>query len=85
MKDQMTFTGHGRSVPPILLHVFIYFDQQGMTTTEAETFFHYQAAHQWKTQSGTPIKNWKTVASNWIYDIKRSRVIALQLKLNRIK
>ncbi|RKR80724.1 hypothetical protein BDD43_0856 [Mucilaginibacter gracilis] len=83
MNDQIKLTGHGRSVPPILPHVLIYFDQQGMSTREAEAFFHYQAAHQWKTQAGTPIKNWKTVAGNWIYDIQRSRIVALQLKLNR--
>ncbi|MHB8207621.1 hypothetical protein [Mucilaginibacter sp.] len=85
MNQQIKITGHGRSVPPILPHVIIYFDQQGMTYKEAEAFFHYQAAHQWKTQSGTSIKNWKTVAGNWIYDIQRSRIITLQLKINRFR
>jgi len=85
MKNTLAITGHGRSVPPILIHVIVYFDQHGIGVKEAEAFFYYQTAHNWKTQSGTPIKNWKTVAANWIFNIQRSRAISLQLKINRLR
>ncbi|MCJ8208078.1 hypothetical protein MUY27_00065 [Mucilaginibacter sp. RS28] len=83
MSRNASICGHGNSIPPILAHVQIYFDQKGMSAKEAEAFYHYQHAHGWKTDSGTPIKNWKVVAANWIWDIQRSRFVTLQLKVNR--
>ena len=83
MSRNANLSGHGMSVPPILPHVQIYFDQKGLSIKEAEAFYYYQNAHGWKTEAGTPIKNWKVVASNWIWDMRRSREVTLQLKINR--
>lgn len=53
--------------PPPLKHVIIYFDQKGLPAKAAEGFFRYHQAKKWKTKQGCPIRNWKTVANNWIW------------------
>lgn len=62
--------GLGIQVPPLEAHVKIYFDQQGMPEQQAEKFYrHYQNQH-WKNDNGYPVRNWKTEASKWIWDIQ---------------
>lgn len=58
----------GLEMPPCLEHVVIYFMQKGMDKEDAEYFFQYQQLRYWKTEHGTKIRNWKTVACDWIWD-----------------
>ncbi|MEJ7693492.1 hypothetical protein [Daejeonella sp.] len=67
--------GFGVDVPPVSAHVKIYFLQKGLTEPEAEAFFIAFNAVDWKTGSGKPIRNWKVLASDWIFDsIQRKKL-----------
>jgi ribonuclease HI len=61
--------GFGGQIPPQIDHVKIYFDQQELPQ-EAETFYSQHDRGKWKTITGQPVKNWKTEAVNWIWEIK---------------
>lgn len=59
--------GFGKEIPPNCDHVLIYFLQKGMTTNAARKFLNYHTHTAWKNKHGTPIKCWKTEASEWIW------------------
>lgn len=65
--------GFGRQVPPERGFVLIYFLQKGMPESEAERFYDHYTNKDWKNEERNPIQNWKTVASDWIWN-KRYRV-----------
>jgi len=76
MKSRATSTcaidprkGLGREVPPKIDHVKIYFDQQELPQ-EAEKFYHWHERSKWHTATGHPVKNWKTEAAKWIWEIR---------------
>ena len=56
---------------PPLEHVKIYFNEKGISETEAEKFFNHYEALGWVTSSGTQIQNWKASARNWIINIPK--------------
>ena len=62
--------GLGRQVPPVWEHVLIFFDQAGFPETEAKQFYHHYEEMQWKGLKGGMIRNWKTKAQEWIWEIK---------------
>ena len=64
-------SGLGSEVPPAWEHVLIFFDQAGFPETEARKFFQHYEEMQWKGLKGGLIRNWKTKAQEWIWEIKR--------------
>jgi hypothetical protein len=62
--------GFGRQVPPKRAFVSIYFAQKGLPESEAERFFSYYDNIDWKNADGNPVRNWKTLACDWIWDKK---------------
>ena len=63
-------TGLGGEVPPAKEHVRIFFDQAGFAETEAKKFFHHYDEMGWRGLKGGLIRNWKTKAQEWLWDIK---------------
>jgi hypothetical protein len=61
--------GFGRNVPPLQAHVYIYFDQHGMTTQEADGFFQHYDTNNWTYAGGQSIRDWKEEANKWIWEI----------------
>lgn len=59
--------GFGKSVPPSPQIVCIYFSQKGHIS-ESEIFFKECENRNWKTAGGTPIRDWKSFASEWLYN-----------------
>ena len=63
-------SGTGGQVPPVWEHVLIYFDQAGFEETEARSFFDHYEGSGWKGSKGGLIRNWKTKASEWLWELK---------------
>jgi hypothetical protein len=59
--------GFGVNVPPDRFVVHVYFDQKDLAEY-ADVFLEQQELLQWKTGTGTPIRNWKVRAADWIFD-----------------
>ncbi|MCO5950909.1 hypothetical protein [Mucilaginibacter flavidus] len=59
--------GYGVNVPPDRFVVHIYFDQKGLADC-ADVFLAEKELLQWKTGTGSPIRNWKVCAADWIFD-----------------
>lgn len=72
IKLRIGLLGYGREVPPHPNFVDIYFDQQQLAT-EAERFFKHYEKMDWKTITGTPIRNWKVIANDWIFDHRQQQ------------
>ena len=62
--------GLGSEVPPAWEHVLIFFDQAGFSETETKQFFQHYDEMEWKGLKGGLIRNWKTKAQEWIWEIK---------------
>ncbi|HEX3384402.1 MAG TPA: hypothetical protein VHS53_04405 [Mucilaginibacter sp.] len=62
--------GLGSQVPPIWEHVLIFFDQAGFAESEARQFFQHHDDMKWKGLKGDLIRNWKTKAQEWVWEIK---------------
>jgi hypothetical protein len=63
-------SGLGIDIPPLKVHVLIYFIQKRSTEKEANLFFQQQEQRNWTDLNCRPIKNWKTLACDWIWTIK---------------
>ncbi|SFU14169.1 hypothetical protein SAMN04489724_4326 [Algoriphagus locisalis] len=70
--NKKTNLGYGTEVPPLLDHVKIVFDQQELGEKEAVEFFDHFEESGWKTKTGVSIKNWKQVADQWIWNLKKT-------------
>lgn len=64
--------GYGQEVPPHPNFVAIYFDQKQLAP-EAERFFKHYEKLDWKTVTGKPIRNWKVIATDWIFDHRQQQ------------
>src|SRR5258708_621372 len=74
--------GYGYQMPPALECVLIYFDQKELTS-QARTFYdHYEEAY-WLTPKGTRIRNWKVLATDWIYNHIQENKLHQRLATNR--
>ncbi|EOZ95346.1 hypothetical protein A33Q_3266 [Indibacter alkaliphilus LW1] len=60
--------GYGVGVPPDLHFVKIYFCQKGLTASRALKFYSHFEKIGWKTKTGKPVKNWKALANDWIWE-----------------
>lgn len=55
--------------PPQVEKVRAYFNQKGMTDSEAECFFLFYEKKEWRNRKGDFIKSWKNTAYQWIAGI----------------
>jgi hypothetical protein len=63
--------GFGTEMPPQKKLVEIYFDQKGFPG-QAEPFYHFFEEVLWSSPKGTPYRNWKLLATDWIFDYQQS-------------
>ncbi len=70
IRPEENATSQTQNIPP-LEHVKIYFDVRGSNETEAEKFFNHYEALGWVNSSGTPIRDWRAMARNWIINIPK--------------
>jgi hypothetical protein len=76
-------SGFGNKLPPLQIHVMIYFEQKFMSYKQAEYFLKYYSDRCWMNDNGSPVRNWKTAACDWIWNTKYnhgSTVVSLTLK-----
>lgn len=74
----------GKCTPPSLQCIKIFFAQKGLPAKTAEGFFQYHQAKKWKTERGSPIRNWKAVANNWIWShqqMNKPQTIEVKIRL----
>jgi hypothetical protein len=63
--------GFGNEVPPLISHVIIIFDQMELPEKDALKFYRHFEERDWHTKTGVPIKNWKHILDQWVWDIKK--------------
>jgi hypothetical protein len=68
--------GFGTEMPPQRELVAIYFDQKGFATL-AGVFYQFFEQADWRSPKGTPYRNWKLLAVDWIFNYEQ------ELKLRR--
>lgn len=68
-KEQVEI-GLGRKVPPSRVFVRIYFIQKGLKEEQADYFYLKYELVGWYDSKGNPVRNWKTLASEWIWMMK---------------
>ena len=62
--------GFGYEMPPERMVVDIYFDQKGVPEQAGLFFDHYEQTN-WTSPKGTPYRNWKLLAGDWIYNYQQ--------------
>ncbi|MCD8739314.1 hypothetical protein LT679_01760 [Mucilaginibacter roseus] len=67
MPEAITQKGFGNELPPRESLVEIYFDQKGLTA-QAKAFYEFYSKANWCSPKGTPYRNWKLLASDWIFN-----------------
>ncbi|AOM79999.1 hypothetical protein BFS30_24265 [Pedobacter steynii] len=70
-KEQLEI-GLGRKVPPSRIFVTIYFIQKGLNEQQADFFYLKYELVGWCDSKGSPLRNWKTLASEWIWNLKHN-------------
>ncbi|MCH7402257.1 hypothetical protein ACFOUP_18355 [Belliella kenyensis] len=53
-------------VHPAIGQIRSFFDERNVPLEEADLFYYFHESTGWKTDSGTPIFDWKTLAKQWI-------------------
>lgn len=66
-------SGLGKDLPPLPAHVEIYFLQKGLSNSDALRFFDHFERLGWKDTYGKPLRNWKTLACDWIWEMRYFR------------
>jgi len=77
-----TQNGFGFEMPPEPVLVEIYFDQKGYTT-EAVAFYSFYDAADWRSPRGTPYRNWKILATDWIFNHTQELKLEKRLRQNQ--
>lgn len=62
--------GLGKKIPPLREFVRIYFIQKGLNKELADYFYLKYELVGWSDSQGNPVKNWKTLASEWIWKMR---------------
>lgn len=74
--------GFGYQIPPPLELVEIYFDQKDLPE-QAELFYkHYDDAF-WLTPRGCRITNWKSLATDWIFNFQQQEKLRQRIEINK--
>ncbi|MBS1521383.1 MAG: hypothetical protein JST50_10330 [Bacteroidetes bacterium] len=75
--------GFGTEMPPQKVLVEIYFDQKGFTG-QAALFYDFYERSQWCSPRGTPYRNWKLLAGEWIFNYEQEQKLRKRLRENMI-
>lgn len=78
-----TKKGFGYEMPPEKKVVEIYFDQKGVSE-QAGVFFNYYDAANWSSTKHTPYRNWKLLASDWIFNYQQELKLEKRLRSNSL-
>lgn len=74
-RKHVSQSGFGYELPPDFTLVSIYFNQKGHQEN-ADTFYQHYQQSDWKSETGSPIKNWKVAATDWIFNHDLSKKLA---------
>lgn len=75
--------GFGTEMPPQRRLVEIYFDQKGYPDQSSVFYEHYERA-DWSSPKGTPYRNWKLLAGDWIYNYQQAIKLAKRIRGNAL-
>jgi len=75
--------GFGREMPPDYILVEIYFDQKE-APLQAAPFFRWYESINWTGPRGASYKNWKVLASDWIFNYQQQIKLQKRLKSNHL-
>ncbi|QXV64033.1 hypothetical protein INP83_13105 [Mucilaginibacter sp. 21P] len=73
--------GFGTEMPPQKILVDIYFDQRGLAGQGTTFYQHYEQA-DWHSPKGTPYRNWKLLANEWIFNYEQEQKLRRRLREN---
>jgi hypothetical protein len=73
--------GFGYEMPPDRELVDIYFNQKGYPEQAGEFHAHYQESN-WRSPNGTPFRNWKVLASDWLFNYQQEQKLRQRLRAN---
>ncbi|MVN91539.1 hypothetical protein [Mucilaginibacter aquatilis] len=75
--------GFGTDMPPQKILVDIYFDQKGLAA-QAGIFYSYYEKADWCSPKGTPYRNWKLLAGEWIFNYEQERKLKRRQRENAL-
>jgi hypothetical protein len=75
--------GFGTEMPPQKQLVEIYFDQREMSK-QAATFYNFYETNNWSSSKGTPYRNWKLLAVDWIFNYVQEQKLKRRLRENAL-
>lgn len=75
--------GFGYEMPPEKIVVEIYFDQKGFPDQGHLFFDHYRQVN-WSSPKGTPYRNWKLLASDWLFNYQQEIKLEKRLRSNGV-
>lgn len=73
--------GFGFEMPPAQKLVDIYFDQKGFPS-QAVLFYDFYNRMNWGSPKGTPFRNWKLLAGDWIFNYQQELKLKKRLRIN---
>jgi len=74
--------GYGYQMPPEYDLVAIYFDQKDQADQVRPFYDHYEQAY-WLTPKGSRIRNWKVLATEWIFNFQQEDKLRQRLAINQ--
>jgi hypothetical protein len=74
--------GFGYEMPPDRELVHIYFDQKGLAG-QADSFYKFYDHAYWQSARGTPFRNWKVLAADWIFNYRQQLKLEQRLRANQ--
>ncbi|QTE24265.1 hypothetical protein [Polaribacter cellanae] len=60
--------------------VILFFEEKGFDADEGKKFYVHYADREWKTSDGKPIRDWRSLATNWM---DRTELFEEENKLNK--
>jgi hypothetical protein len=73
--------GFGFEMPPDRSLVDIYFDQKGLEEQSA-IFYEFYCETNWRSPKGTPFRNWKVLATDWIFNYEQELKLKKRIQAN---
>ena len=70
MDQEAQHLSFSRNVPPTLEQVKAYFNFLHVPASEAEVFYFYFQAMDWRNETGTPIRDWVMAADDWVWNLE---------------
>jgi hypothetical protein len=75
--------GFGTEMPPQKCLVKIYFDQKNLTV-QADLFYNFYEKANWSSPKGTPYRNWKLLAGDWIFNYEQEQKLRKRQRENAL-